>query len=275
MNTLKNTSTREGVAVSPGRPRRRFSGELFLLAHQIRFEQLSFWRNPQAAFFTFVFPVVIIVIFGAVFGGDEETSFFFGMSGMQYYTPVIAALSVFGACFSQLAIILSIRRQEGVLKRLRATPLPAWVYCGGMFAHSVMVSFILVMLVIAVGWLYGVPLPAHWPALIVSVMLAAACFCALGVAISSLMNNSEAAPAIVQFIQFPLVFLSGSYFPIHSDLLNTIANILPVKPLNEALMSAFAEDGGFEWRSLAILLAWGVLGTIIAIRRFRWDPKPE
>lgn len=277
MSTVNSTSTREAASAAgpASRPRRRLGGELLLLVHQIRFEQLSFRRNPQAAFFTFVFPVVIIVIFGAVFGGDEGTDFFYGMTGMQYYTPVIAALSVFGACFSQLAIILSMRRQSGVLKRLRATPLPAWVYFGGMLAHCVMVSFILVVLVIAVGGLYGVPMPAHWPALVVSVVLAAACFCALGVAIASLISNSEAAPAIVQFIQFPLVFLSGSYFPIHSEVLNAFAGILPVKPLNEALMTAFSADGGFEWRSLAILLAWGVLGTIIAIRRFRWDPKPE
>ncbi|MFD0774413.1 ABC transporter permease [Streptomonospora algeriensis] len=281
MSTVDPTTERpagahaDGSAAAPERPRRRLGGELRLLAHQIRFEQLSFWRNPQAAFFTFVFPVVIIVIFGALFQGGQESDFFFGMSGMQYYTPVIAALSVLGACFSQLAIILSMRRQNGILKRLRATPLPAWVYFSGTLAHCVMVSFVLVALVIGVGWLYGVPLPVDWPALVACVVLAAACFCALGVAIASLVSNSEAAPAIVQFIQFPLVFLSGSYFPIHSDLLNTIATVLPVRPLNEAMLTAFARGGGVEWQQLGILLAWGVLGTVIAVRRFRWDPKPE
>ncbi len=260
---------------APRTPQGRISGELKLLAHQIRFEQLSFWRNPQAAFFTFVFPVVIIAIFGAVFGGGGENEFFFGMSGMQYYTPVIAAVSVLGACFSQLAIILSMRRQTGVLKRLRATPLPARVYFVGMLAHCVVVSFFLVALVILVGLLYGVPLPTDWHVILVTLILGAASFCALGVGVAALISNSEAAPAIVQFIQFPLVFLSGSYFPIHSDVLNTIAGVLPVKPFNDAMLAPFAQGGGFQWKELGILLAWGVLGAFIAVRRFRWDPRPE
>lgn len=273
--TTVETRPETTTGTADGRPARSMKDELLLAAHQIRFEQLSFWRNPQAAIFTFVFPVAIIAIFGAVFGGGGDSDFFFGMSGMEYYTPVIAAVSVLGACFSQLAIILSMRRQTGVLKRLRATPLPTWVYFVGMLAHCVVVSFVLVALVIGVGWLYGVPLPGNWHVIGVSVVLGAASFCALGVGIAALISNSEAAPAIVQFIQFPLVFLSGSYFPIHSDALNTIAGILPVKPFNEAMLAPIAQGGGFQWKELGILLAWGVLGAIVAVRRFRWDPRPE
>ena len=111
-----------------------------LLWHQIRYEQLSFWRNPQSAFFTFVFPVVVIAIFGAVFGGSTGSSFYYGLSGLQYYVPTIAALSVLGACYSQLAIVLSTRRQNGILKRLRATPLPAWVYFVGPIAGGLLAA---------------------------------------------------------------------------------------------------------------------------------------
>lgn len=246
-----------------------------LLWHQIRYEQLSFWRNPQSAFFTFIFPVVTIVIFGAVFSGSGGVSFFNGLSGLQYYVPTIAAMSVLGACYSQLAIILSTRRQEGILKRLRATPLPAWVYFVGLLAHCVMLSVIEVALIIGVGRLYGTPLPTHWFAVIVTLVLGAASFCALGVMVASLIRNAEAAPAVVQFVLFPLVFISGTYFPIHSTVLNNIAGVLPVRPFNLALLGPFAQHTGFDWPQLGVLLAWGVLGAVVAIRRFRWDPRPE
>src|ERR1700735_368941 len=103
-------------------PRR---GGLSLLWHQVRYEQLSFWRNPQSAFFTFVFPVVIITLFGALFHGVGRSSYFYGLSALQYYVPTIAAVSVVGACYRQLAIVLSTRRASGILTRVRATPLPA------------------------------------------------------------------------------------------------------------------------------------------------------
>ncbi|HTS98162.1 MAG TPA: ABC transporter permease, partial [Streptosporangiaceae bacterium] len=99
------------------RPARR--GDLALLWHQVRYEQLSFWRNPQSAFFTFLFPVVIIAIFGALFRGASGSSYFYGLSALQYYVPTIAAISVLGSCYSQLAIVLSTRRQNGILKRVR------------------------------------------------------------------------------------------------------------------------------------------------------------
>ena len=256
----------------PAAARRR---NLDLLWHQIRYEQLSFWRNPQSAFFTFVFPVVIIVVFGAVFAGGGASDFYNGLTGLQYYVPTIAALSVLGACYSQLAIVLASRRQTGILKRLRATPLPTWIYFVGLLAHCIMVSIVEVALIIGIGGLYGVPMPTHWAALLVTLVLGAASFCALGVGVASLIRNSEAAPAVVQFILFPLVFISGTYFPIHSDVLNGIAGALPVRPFNQALLGPFALHTGFDWPHLAVLLAWGVVGAAVAIRRFRWDPRPE
>jgi ABC-2 type transport system permease protein len=249
--------------------------DLAMLVHQVRYEQLSFWRNPQSAFFTFVFPVVIIVIFGAVFNGGGGNAFYYGLTGLQYYVPTIAALSVLGACYSQLAVILAVRRQNGILKRLRATPLPAWVYFIGLLAHCVVISVIEVALIIGVGRLYGVPMPTHWDAILVTLVLGAASFCALGVAVASLVRNAEAAPAVVQFVLFPLVFISGTYFPIHSDFLNRIADVLPVRPFNEALLGPFAQHTGFDWSHLAVLLAWGVVGALVAVRRFKWDPRPE
>jgi len=244
-----------------------------LVAHQLRYEQLSFWRNPQSAFFTFIFPVVIIVIFGAVFG--QKGDFDRGLTGLQYYIPTIAALSVLGACYTQLAIGLAFRRQTGILKRVRATPLPASSYFLGLLAHCMILSVIEVAIIVGVGALYGVPLPHHWLAIIVTLMLGAASFCALGVGVASLIHDAEAAPAVVQFVLFPLVLISGTYFPIHSTVLNRIADVFPVRPLNEALIGPFARHAGVSGGHLAVLLAWGVAGALIGVRRFRWDPRPE
>jgi ABC-2 type transport system permease protein len=261
-------STASGV----GRPRHRYAS---LVLHQMRYEQLSFWRNPQSAFFTFVFPVVIIAIFGALMGGGGRSPYFYGLSPMEYYVPTIAAVSVLGACYSQLAIVLSGRRQNGILKRVRATPLPAWAYFLGLLAHCVMVSVVDVLLITGAGRLFGVPLPTHWAALAVALVLGAASFCALGVGVASVIRNAEAAPAVVQLVLFPLVFISGTYLPIHSQVLSNVAGLLPVRPFNQALFGPFAYHTGFAWKDLGVLLAWGAVGALVAIRRFRWNPRPQ
>jgi ABC-2 type transport system permease protein len=250
-------------------------GSLRLLVHQVRYEQLSFWRNPQSAVFTFIFPVVFVVIMGALFGGAGKSSYFGGLSALQYYVPTIAALSVLGSCYGQLAVALAARRQAGILKRIRATPLPAWAYFAGLLAHCVLVSVIDIALIVGVGRLYGVPFPSQWLAIVVTLVLGAASFCALGVAVASVISNAEAAPAVAQLVLFPLTFLSGTYGPIHSVLVNRVSGWLPVRPFNEALTAPFAQHAGADWHALAVLAAWGAAGAAVAVRRFRWDPRPE
>ena len=122
-----------------------------LLAHQVRYEQLSFWRNPQSAIFTFVFPVLFVTILGALFGTTGKKASFDGLPVLEYYIPTIAAMSVLGSCYGQLAVALAARRQNGILKRVRATPLPAWAYFGGLLAHCILVSFVDVALIVLVG----------------------------------------------------------------------------------------------------------------------------
>jgi ABC-2 type transport system permease protein len=261
------------VLIAGSREQRKPPGRL--LVHQVRYEQLSFWRNPQNAIFTFVFPVVFIVIMGALFGGVTRSSYFDGLSALQYYVPTIAALSVLGSCYGQLAVALAVRRQNGILKRVRATPLPAWAYFGGLLAHCVLVSVVDIALIVGIGRLYGVPLPTHWLSIAMTLVLGAASFCALGVGVASLIANSEAAPAVAQLVLFPLLFVSGTYLPIHSAALNRVAGWLPVRPFNEALMAPFAQQASANWAHLAVLSAWGCAGAVVAIRRFRWDPRPE
>jgi ABC-2 type transport system permease protein len=260
------------TAIAAAKPPRR--GTLRLLAHQIGYEQLSFWRNPQSAIFTFLFPVVFLTVIGALFAGAGRSSYFDGLSVIQYYVPTIAVLSVFGSCYGQLAVALAARRQNGILKRIRATPLPTWVYFVGLVAHCALVSVIDIALIIGIGRLYGVPLPSDWLQIIATLVLGAVCFCALGVAVASVIANAEAAPAVAQLVLFPLLFISGTYTPIHSAALNRVAGWFPVRPFNEALTGLFTGHAGADWRQLGVVAAWGAVGAIVAVRRFRWDPKP-
>jgi ABC-2 type transport system permease protein len=262
------------TAVLAARPPHR-RHHLRLVVHQIACEQLSFWRNPQAAVFTFVFPVLFVTILGALFGSVGRSSYFGGLSPLQYYVPTIAALCVLGSCYGQLAVALAARRQNGILKRLRATPLPAWVYFIGLLVHCVLVSLADIALIVAVGRLYGVPFPSQWLAIGLTLLLGAASFCALGVAVASVISNAEAAPAVAQLVLFPLLFLSGTYMPVSSPTLNRVAGWLPVRPFNEALTGPLSRHTGTDWRHLAVLAAWGAVGAVVAVRRFRWDPRPE
>jgi ABC-2 type transport system permease protein len=245
-----------------------------LLWHQIRYEQLSFWRNTQNAVFTFAFPVLFMTVLGLLMRGGTASAYFYGRTPVAYYMPTIAALSVIGTCYGQLAVVLAIRRQDGILKRVRATPLPASLYFLGLLAHCLVVAVTDVALIIGIGALFGAPRPAHWLALAVTLAVGAACFCGLGVAVASLVRNAEAAPAVVQIVLFPLLFLSGTYLPIHSAALNSAAGMLPIRPFNQALLAALTGPG-LDWRHLAPLAAWGITGAVIGIRRFRWNPRPE
>ena len=131
------------------------------------------------------------------------------------------------------------------------------------------------MLIVGVGRLYGVPFPSQWPAIALTLVLGAASFCALGVAVASVISNAEAAPAVTQLVLFPLLFLSGTYMPISSQLIDRVTGWLPIRPFNEALTGPLSRHAGADWRHLAVLAAWGAIGAIVAVRRFRWDPRPE
>ncbi|HEY1700054.1 MAG TPA: ABC transporter permease [Trebonia sp.] len=136
-------------------------------------------------------------------------------------------------------------------------------------------SVIDIALIVGVGQLYGVPLPSHWAAIMLTLVLGAASFCALGVAVASVISNAEAAPAVAQLVLFPLTFISGTYGPVHSALLDRVSGWLPARPFNDALTGPLTRHAGADWRDLAILAAWGAIGAVVAIRRFRWDPRPE
>lgn len=256
-------------------------GDAALALRQVRFENRAFWRNPAAAFFTFAFPLMFLVIFNLLFGDDPTGVYGQGeVSGSTFYVPAIAAFSVITACFTNVAIQVTFARDEGILKRVRGTPLPQWGYLFGKIAHATLIAVLLVVIVVAFGaLLYDVDVPGRtMPAFALSVMAGAAAFCALGLAMTGFIPNAEASPPITNAVILPLLFISGIFIPLDRapGWLVTVADLFPVKHFADALLTSFSpfeRGSGIAWADLAILGAWGIAGALIAARFFTWEPR--
>jgi ABC-2 type transport system permease protein len=245
-----------------------------LLARQVRYENRAFWRNPAAAFFTFAFPLIFMVVFQAIFGSRSEG----GVSTAAFYTPAIVAFSIINACFTSLAMAVVTVREEGILKRVRGTPLPSVVYLSARIAHSVLIGMLLVVVVSTFGALaYQVAFPwGELPLLLLTLLLGSACFCALGLAISGLVPNERAAPAVVNAIILPLLFISDIFLRIPPEnLLAKIADIFPVRHFAVALQGIWtpALNGPLDPMNLAWVAGWAVVGLLAALRTFSWEPR--
>ena len=240
-----------------------------LALRQVRFENRAFWRNPPAAFFTFAFPLVFMFIFNVLFGADAA----------RFFTPAIIAFSVITATFTNLAINITFARDSGVLKRIRGTPLPAWSYLAGRIGHAVGVTILLVVIVAAFGAiLYGVPVP--WDAIAVLLLVlavAAAAFSALGLAVAGLMPNADAAPAVVNAIVLPVLFISNVFIQMDNapGWLNTVSYVLPVRHFADAVLDLyrFGAGAGVPWDHIGVIAAWGAVGVLVALSSFSWEPR--
>ncbi|HTR69236.1 MAG TPA: ABC transporter permease [Mycobacteriales bacterium] len=254
------------------------SADLALVRTQVGYEQKSYWRNPLAASFTFLFPIVLFIILVGAAGSGHDKTLGAGVLLKQYYTPSILAYGVMSACFMSIALKLVRQREDGVLKRMRGTPLPSWALIGGSIGSAVIVSSLLsIVCVVFAIVVYGVHLPAaHILPMVVTIALASLVFCALGIAVSSFIPNVDSAPAILNLPFFVMVFISGTYFPISGTML-TISKYLPLRPFIEALYKVFDPlqfgSSGWAWRQLGALLIWGVVSIVIAVRYFRWMPR--
>jgi len=254
--------------------------DLGLLVRQVGYEQRTYWRTPSSAFFTFAFPLVLLFIFTTMYR-TTSLGMLGGISYAQYFVPGIVAFGVISACYTNIAITLCFRRDLGVLKRLRGTPLPPWIFMGGHIGSSVVVSALLTAITTAVGMaVYAVPAPGHGGALLVSLAAGAFCFCALGLAITGVIPNAHAAPAVVNGALFPLLFMSGTFFPLDpASGLARVASWFPVGRFQHAVFAAFAPGpagavaSGLQPADLSILLAWGAGALVFATRRFRWEPR--
>ena len=251
-----------------------------LALRQVRYENTAFWRNPVSAFFVFVFPLMILAIFNLLFGNRELNVAGGTTHTATFYVPAIMALSVIYTCFHNVAIGVCYSRERGLLKRTRGTPLPSWAFLFGRIAHAVVLAILLVAIVTATGAIfYNVDIPSNTlPALAVTLVVGAATFCALALAVTALIPNADASPAVVNGATLPLLFISDVFIPL-SDApgwLTIFADIFPVKRLASAMHTAFNpfETGaGFEWVHLLVMGGWMALGLVVAVRFFSWDPR--
>ncbi len=252
-----------------------------LALRQVRYENKSFWRNPAAAYFTFAFPIVFLVIFNLLFGNANlRLPGGHIVKQSTFYVAAIVAFSVITASFTNLAMNVVFAREQGVLKRKRGTPMPPIAYLAGKILHSGLIALLLVAIITVFGRLfYGVSLASNRiPAFLVSLAIGALAFSAMGLAITTVVPNADAAPAIVNAVILPLLFISDIFLPLTNapKWLGTVGNIFPVRPFAEAMhqvFNPFAPGTGFQGKDLLAMGLWGLGSLVVAAKFFRWEPR--
>jgi len=244
-----------------------------LFLHQLRSEQLLFWRSREAAVFVFLFPVLLFLLLATVYEGTYR-----GHPLSDYLVAALLGYGTANTAFGGLAITLVLRRESGLLKRVRGTPLPPATYLGAALASTLAVFAVQAVVLLALGRLvFGASLPSRPLSLAATLAIAALAFAALGAGIASLIRSSEGASAVVNVVILPMTFLSGGFGPTrhYPEVLRALAEILPLKHLIDAVIGIYLDHESIWQQSwaLAIVAAWGVLGAAVAARRFRWEPR--
>ena len=252
-----------------------------LVGHQARYDLRAFRRNTRARIFTLAVPVVLLLILVSLFRNGTVKAGGVTVKIAAYYVPHIAAMAIVGAGLINLLITVVAKRESGSLKRRRATPVPSWVLIAGDATTSVVSSVLIVVVLVAIGSLgFGLDVTGAAVGLAaVETVIGAAAFCCLAYALSGLVATAESAGPMAQLSTLPVYFISGIYIPdnVLPHWLLDIANVLPVRPLAVALQAAFvpATNGGQRFAAvpLLVLVAWGVVGLIVAVRTFSWVPR--
>ena len=245
---------------------------------QVRYTNKTFWRNPASAFFTFAFPLLFLVIFTTLLGNsDVQLTSTETIKSSTYYVFGMAAFGMISACYTNIAISVVFAREEGVLKRLRGTPLPPGAYLTARVIHAALVGFLLVAITVVFGVVaYGahVPSGSDLALFVLTLVVGAACFAAIGLAVTGLIPNADAGPPIVNAVILPLLFLSGVFIAIGSDApawVLWVGRIFPVRHLVDAMRESYL-GLTFHWGDLAVLAAWAIAGVAVAARTFKWEP---
>jgi len=247
-----------------------------LFLHETRAQQLLFWRSREAAIFTFFLPVVLFLIFGAVYGDslvtDEE------IRGAAFLQAGIVGYGVAATCFAGLAITVVVRRETGVLKRVRATPLPAATYLLALLASTFVVFLIEAALVVGLGrTVFDVAVPDNLFSLFFLLLFGAAAFAAMGLGMSCLVRSAEGSSAVINAVYLPMAIISGTFFSTDSypPFLQGVANVLPLTYFTQLTRDVML-DGEHIWSNPAAVGAvalWGAIGLAGAVRGFRWQPR--
>ena len=248
---------------------------LTLLGHELRMQQRLFWRNRESAVFVFVFPPMLFLLLGSVYSDtiDGERAVDVLLVGMLGYGCANTALA-------GLAISLVVRRESGLLKRLRATPLPAWTYLTAVVLSTLVVFLLQMAVTILLGFvLFNADAPVTWVALVAVLLLGVAAFAGMGFGVASLIRSDEGASAVVNLIVLPMAFLSGSFGSTNDypEVLQKIAEVLPLTYLLRLTKEAYlhGEYLTSDLTAVAVLAAWGVAGYLVAAKRFAWQPREK
>jgi ABC-2 type transport system permease protein len=256
--------------VAPARAVRAAGGWRRAAWRQYRLERRMFWRNPSAAFFNFLLPLLFLALFGAILSSRRDL--------LQVIVPGIAGMAVMSTTFSALAINLTYLRETGILKRLRGTPLPTSAYLAGIAGNAITNSALQVALITCAGAVvFGLDWPGDWLSLVAFVAVGVWCFATLGVALSHAIPNFDSAPAYVNAVFLPVIFISGVFFEAEDapSLIRDVAEALPLKHLIDGLSGAMVSGAGLTDNlvALGVLAVWGVLGSVLAVRGFSWDAR--
>lgn len=246
---------------------------------QAKAQTLVFWRTPVAAFFTLFLPLIMLVLFNALFDGTVDTAAG-PLKVSQFYTAGLAAFTAVSATYTHLVNVIPIRRDDGVLKRVRGTPLQPSAYIGGIVMSAVTIAVVGTVFMILLGVVvYDLDVEAaKLPAAIVSFLIGLTCFSLLGLAMASLVPNASSAPAAANATILPLAFISNVFIPLEDPpaWLEIAGNIFPLKPFVisfQAAFSPFTNAPAFRWKELAVVAVWGVGGAFVAIKKFNWEPS--
>jgi ABC-2 type transport system permease protein len=251
-----------------------------LTVSQMRYVNKEYWRNPASAFFALAYPLMFLVIFTSIF---RNSTIQFGARSVNeatFFVPGMAALAVITICFNNVAVAITFQRDAGILKRTDGTPLPRASFFGARILHAVLVSFLLVTITAAFGRVFyhaDIPTGANLVRTLGMLAVAAAAFCALGFAISSVIPNADASLPIVNVVILPLLFLSGVFIPLGNHAaawMVWVGRVFPLKHFLTGMQAGFL-GSPFHWTDIVLVAAWGLGGFLVAIRFFRWEPRTD
>ena len=247
-----------------------------LFGHELRGQLRLYWRSRELAFFTFALPIIMFFLLGSVYGKDRLKSEH-NVRGADYLLSRMLGYGAIATGFAGLSIMLVIRRENGILKRVRATPLPARTYVAALLATTMLAFALEAVVMIGLGWIAFGTHVQHALSLALALLLAIATFTALGLALTSVIKSAEGSSAVVNAIYLPAAFISGAFFSSHSfpSFLRAIADVLPLVYVIQIIRDVMLR-GAQIWNrpgAVAVIAAWGIAGAVIASRRFRWEPR--
>ena len=256
--------------------------DLPLLFRWIHARVLVILRTPRAAFFSLIFPLILLALLNGTNSGNTVTAAGGKVDFAQYFTPSIGIYALAVSCYTTPIFGLANARDQGILKRIRGTPLSPWIYLTSWLAGGIVTGLaaMAVMVVVSIPAFHLHVYPRLLPAAFVTAILGAATLGALGLAVSTFVRRADTAPTIANLTLFPVLFLSGVFFPLHGapEWTLRVAHLFPLSHLVEAFTACFSphtQGSGFAARDLAMIALWGLGGLAFAARRFRWESDSQ